>query len=371
MRFKVAQDDLASALQSVQRAAASRPAVPVLAGILVETQQERLALTATDQEIGTRVVLPATVAEEGAFVFPSRLGDIVRKIPFGEIAFEVDPGANTATISWERSRFVIHGYPASEFPRLPEPPVGNSVTLPKGQLRRLIQQTGFAVSHDESRPVFTGVLVVLADRTLRLVATDGFRLALAEGSVDSVEGTPRSEVIVPGRALLEVARILGDDGDGTVRVSVAENRAFFETARERVVSRLIEGQFPPYKQVIPQQFVTRLTCTTVEFLQSCERASLIAHEVGQAVRLHVAGTELVICASKPELGNVREEIPAETQGDSLEIAFNPRYLIDGLRCIPTERMVYEFTGPLSPSCMRPSEAESGSFLYIILPMRVS
>lgn len=371
MKFKVAQEELSNGLQLVQKAVATRPTIPVLSGILVETGSEGLTLTATDQEIGVRVMIPAMVAGDGAFVFPSRLGDIVRKIPFGEISFEVDDTNNTATITWERSRFVVHGYPAAEFPPLPEPPSEASFSLAKAELRRLIHQTGFAVAHDDSRPVFTGVLAAVADNTLRLVATDGFRLALAEGSLESSSSQVKADCIVPGRALAEVARILGEESDGSVRISISENRAFFEAARARVVCRLIEGQFPPYNQVIPQQFVTKLTCATQALLSACERASLIAHEVGQAVKFQINGTTLVISASKAELGNVREEVPVESQGDGLEIAFNPRYLIDGLRNITGEKTVYEFTGPLSPSCMRPADEAEGAFTYVVLPMRLT
>ncbi len=371
MKFKVAQEELSNGLQLVQKAVATRPTIPVLSGILVETGSEGLTLTATDQEIGIRVTLPAMVAGDGAFVFPSRLGDIVRKIPFGEISFEVEEANNTAAIAWERSRFVVHGYPAAEFPPLPEPPSEASFCIAKPGLRRLIRQTSFAIAHDDSRPVFTGVLATVADDTLRLVATDGFRLALAEGPLESSSSQLQADCIVPGRALGEVARVLGEEGDGSVRISVSENRAFFQAAHERVVCRLIEGQFPPYKQVIPQQFATKLTCATQGLLNACERASLIAHEVGQAVKLQISGTTLVITASKAELGNVREEVAIESQGDTLEIAFNPRYLIDGLRNITGEKTVYEFTGPLSPSCMRPADEAEGTFAYVVLPMRLT
>lgn len=370
MRFKIAQEELAAGLQLVQKAAATRSAIPVLSGILVETVPEGLALTATDQELGIRITVGATVAQEGAFVFPGRLADIVRKIPFGEIAFEVEQVSNTATISWERSRFVIHGYPASEFPPLPEPPADVSFSVGKAELCRLIRQTGFAVSHDEGRPIFTGVLLTLADKALRLVATDGFRLALADGPLADEPEAQVSDVIIPGRALAEVARVFGEEGDGVVRVALSNNQAFFEAARERIVSRLIEGQFPAYRQVIPQTFLTRLICATQGLLSACERASLIAHDIGQAVKLQVNGTTLVISASKPELGNVREEVPIESQGDPLEIAFNPRYLIDGLRNIASEKMAYEFTGPHSPSCMRPEDPSAGAFTYVVLPMRL-
>ncbi len=371
MKFKVTQEELSGGLQLVQKAAATRPTIPVLSGILVETGPEGLTLTATDQEIGVKVTIPGMVASDGAFVFPSRLGDIVRKIPFGEISFEVEDANNTAVITWERSRFVIHGYAASEFPPLPEPPAESSFTVTKSELRRLIRQTGFAVAHDDSRPVFTGVLLSVADKVLRLVATDGFRLALAEGPLESSSDQGKTECIVPGRVLAEVARILGEEGDGSVRISLSDSRAFFEAARERVVCRLIEGQFPPYKQVIPQQFVSKLTCATQSLLNACERASLIAHEIGQAVKLQVSGTTLVISASKAELGNVTEEVAVESQGDTLEIAFNPRYLIDGLRNMTGEKTTYEFTGPLSPSCMRPADEAEGVFVYVVLPMRLT
>jgi len=370
MKFKVAQENLAGNLQLVQRAAAARPTIPILSGVLVETSSDGLTLTATDNEIGIRLTLPAMIAEDGAFVFPGRLGDIVRKIPFGEIAFEIDRSNNTANISWGRSRFVIHGYSAAEFPSLPEPGSAPALAVSQTDLCRLIRQTGFAASHDDSRPVFTGVLLVVAEGKLRFVATDGFRLALAEASADIPADQTFRDVIIPSRALAEVAHVLGEEGDGPVRIAFSDNRVFFEASHERVVCRLIEGQFPPYKQVIPQSFVTRLGCNTQDFLSACERASLIAHEVGQAVKLEISATTMVISASKPELGNVREEISVESQGDPLEIAFNPRYVIDGLRNISAERMAYEFTGPLSPTCMSPEDGKQNSFTYVVLPMRV-
>ncbi|MEW6031889.1 MAG: DNA polymerase III subunit beta [Bacillota bacterium] len=373
MKFKVSQEDLASGLQLVQRAVAARAPMPVLAGILVETTPEGLTLTATDQEIGVRVSVPATVSDDGALVLPTRIGDIVRKFPFGEVSVETEEANNTATVTWERSRFVIHGFPAGDFPPFPEPPERKALTLSKGDLRRLVRQTGFAVSHDDSRPVFTGVLVTVEDGRVRFVATDGFRLAVAEGLVGPDSAETRGDFIIPGRALAEVARVLGEEGDGTVALSLAEKRAFFEADGQRVVCRLIEGQFPPYKQVIPKQFVTRMTCSTQGLLDACERASLIARDVGQAIRLHVNGTSLVITASVPEVGTAREEVPIESQGDSLEIAFNPRYLVDGLRNIDTEKLVYDFTGPLSPSCIRPlcqDESAAPSFTYVVLPMRL-
>jgi len=372
MRFKVAQEHLATGLQLVQRAVATRATVPVLSGILVQTTPEGLALTATDQEIGIRVKLPATVGEEGALVLPARLGDIVRKIPFGEIAVETDPANNTAIVTWERSRFVIHGFPAEEFPPLPEPAEASGYTLSKAELRRMVRRTSFAVSHDDSRPVFTGILLTVEDGKIRFVATDGFRLAVAEGPIVGAEGEPKGEAILPGRALSEVARVLGEEGDGTVKVSLSENRAFFEADREgaRVVCRLIEGQFPPYKQVVPKQFVTRVTCATQGFLDACERASLIARDIGQAIKVEINGSTMVISASTPDVGNAREEVPIESQGDTLEIAFNPRYLIEGLRTVETEKLSYEFTGPLSPSCLRPVGEQADSFTYVVLPMRL-
>ena len=372
MKFKVVQEHLASSLQLVQRAVATRASVPVLSGILVQTTPEGLALTATDQEIGIRVKLPATVSEEGAMVMPARLGDIVRKIPFGEITVETDATNNTATVTWERSRFVIHGFSADEFPPLPELGETLGYTLSKAELRRMVRRTGFAVSHDDSRPVFTGVLLTMEEGTVRFVATDGFRLAVAEGPIAREQGQTEDEAIVPGRALAEVARVLGEEGDGKVKVSLSDNRVFFESEGEgtRVVCRLIEGQFPPYKQVIPKQFVTRITCATQGLLDACERASLIARDLGQAIKVEISGSTMVISASTPEVGNAREEVPIETQGDALEIAFNPRYLIEGLRTVETEKLSYEFTGPLSPSCLRPFGDQEEAFTYVVLPMRL-
>ncbi len=366
MRVTCTQENLAAGISVVQRGVSARTTLPILTGILLEASGAGLRLSATDHEIGIQATVPGDVARPGAAVLPARtFGDMVRKLPPGEVELEVDTASHAAQLAWGRSQFVIHGYPPDEYPLLPETPREGTLSLDQGLLRDLVRRTQFAVSHDETRPVLTGALLTLEGDEARLVATDGFRMALARTRLDGGAGAGVS-AIIPGRALSELGRLL-DPGAGPARVHVGPNQAFFELGAVRCLTRLIDGAFPNYRQVIPQEYRTQVRVSTGAFLDACERAALISRDGPPVVRLDLAPGRMVVTSAAPEVGKGYEELPAEIAGEPLEIAFNARFLSDGLRALEAETAEFACTGPLTPA--RIQAAEGDGYFYIVLPLR--
>jgi DNA polymerase-3 subunit beta len=372
MKIQVSQEELSYGIQVVQRAVAAKTTLPVLTGILCRADEQGLLLCATDQEIGIQCRLPATVAQSGQAVIPARIfGDLVRRLPSAMVEIEVDQNTNIAEISSQRARFSVHGFDPAEFPALPAPRADTGVyELKCKDLRSLIHQTLFAVSRDENRPFLTGLLFHAIKDEIRFVSTDGYRMAFS--SRPAVKSAGDRQAIIPGRALSEMARILTGDDEMLVKVSVGENQVFFDLGRLFLVSRLIEGQFPNYENVIyhqlaPEQFKTRIRMKTADLVAAADRAAVVASEAGHAMRFEIRDDGVVVTSNTPEVGRVREDLQASKEGDDLEIAFQVRYVSDGVRPLEAEECVFEFTGPINPSRLK--AAESGDYIYIVLPLR--
>jgi DNA polymerase-3 subunit beta len=367
MKFTAAHADLSACAQTVQRAVTSRTALPVLSGILTSATEDRVTLVATDHEISIRCSTPAVVATPGALVVPARyLGDILRKIPFGDVTFEVDEASVRAMLTWERSQFVIHGYAAREFPQLPDIDGHQRITITQHALRELIRRTNFAVSREDIRPVLTGALLEIGQKRLAAFATDGYRIAYAHfaGELEVASEVP---VILPGRALAELVRLLGDNDDA-VLVSIGANQVRFEFAGIEFTSRVIDGTFPNCRAVIPKEFRATVRAETEGFLNACERASLVAREGAQMIMLRVEEGRVRMNSQTPEVGSAQEEVIAATTGEALEVAFSARYLIEALRAVSTEQFILEISGPASPARLRPVGADDS--YHIILPIRL-
>jgi len=368
MKFKAAHADLAACIQMVHRAVASRSTLPVLSGILITAHEDHLEMVATDHEISIRCTAPAQVEATGSLVLPARyLGDIVRKIPYGDVVLEADDQAARAMITWQRSQFVIHGYAAREYPQLPAVDDAKSLTTTQQVLRDLIRRTNFAVSREDIRPVLTGALLEIdkGDRA-GVFATDGYRIAYAQQQGDFA-GAAGVAVILPGRALAELARLLEQTEDA-VEVSIGSNQVQLTFAGVEFCTRVIDGSFPNCRAVVPKDYRATVTAATEEFLDACERASLVVRDGPQMLMLRLEQDRLRISAQAPEVGSVQEEVAAETSGEALEIAFSGRYLIDALRSIDRERFLLEISGPASPARMRPVGEDDA--YHIILPIRL-
>lgn len=372
MRFQTAQEALSAGIGAAQRAVSTRTTIPALTGILVEADAPTsggspgVRLSATDHEIGIQAFIPADVAVAGAVVLPARIfGELVRKVPPQDITVDVDPQNHTATLAWGRSHFTIHGYAADQYPLLPPFDGDGGFVVDQDALKNLFRRAHFAVSHDETRPQLTGALFLAEAQGLRLVATDGFRMAVAAIPVAEGPGDP-VEVILPGRALAELGRLAGSEGQAA-RVRIAENQVFFDLGGVRFLSRVVDGPFPNWQAVIPKEFKGATVVDTRAFLDACERAALLAREGPAVVRLGLQPEALVVTANTPEVGKGYEELAAAGEGEAAEIAFNARFLIEGLRAVDAESVRFDISGPVNPC--RLAGVDDDGYLYIVLPVR--
>jgi DNA polymerase-3 subunit beta len=341
--------------------------MPILSNILLETTKDGIKLAATDLELGIETALRATVEESGAITLPARLlAEIMGALPQAPVRLRVENGANRTEIHCEETTFEILGLPAADFPLLPAPEVAEAVSLDAPLLRGMIRQTVFAVSTDETRPFLTGVYVVVEDRAVRLVATDGGRLSLRTAILDQPV-RQKFAVIVPAKTMHELARLLAGSG-GSVTLALAENHLVFTLPDVRLVSRLIAGQFPNYEQVIPQGFKQRLRLQTERFLRAVRRAAITARDSANVVRLSARGSELIITSHTPEVGKTVEKLPVQVEGETVEIAFNARYLIDCLSVLEADDITFELSGPLSPGAIRPVGQQD--YVYVLAPVRI-
>jgi len=364
VKFRCERDVLVEALGTAGRAAAGRgTSLPVLSGVRVELSGGRLALTGTDLELTIAVEIEVAGDRDGVVVLPGRLAsDIVRALPAGSV--EVDVDAEQARISAGRSEFSLRVLPADEFPRIPEP-TGEAVTLASAELATALSQVVRAASGDDARPILTGVLLAAHEGGLRLVATDSYRLAVRDlpGTTVLAEG---QHVLVPSRALTELARVLA--GGDTLSVRLGERDASFAVGGTRLTTVLIEGEFPPYERLIPQAQPNRLTVGREALLEAVRRVKLLAREA-TPVRLVMSADGLELVAVTQDVGQAHESLDAKHEGEALTVAFNPEYLLQGIEVAPGDEVTLETIDALKPAVMR--VPEHPEFLYLLMPVRVS
>ena len=364
MKFRCERDVLVEALGSAGRAAAGRgTSLPVLSGVRVELQGDVLRLTGTDLELTISVEVAVAGGADGVAVLPGRLAsDIVRALPAGSVDVEVD--ADEARIAAGRSEFSLRVLPADEFPRITDPG-GEPVTLESAELATALAQVVRAASSDDARPILTGVLLAAEPTGLRLVATDSYRLAVRDlpGTTVLAEG---QRVLVPSRALQELARVLSTADSLTVRLG--ERDASFEVGGTRLTTVLIEGEFPPYERLIPQTQSNRLTVGREVLLEAVRRVKLLAREA-TPVRLAMSGDGLELVAITQDVGQAHESLDAKFEGTDLTVAFNPEYLVQGIEVAPGDEVTIETVDALKPALLRCPDHPD--FLYLLMPVRVS
>jgi DNA polymerase-3 subunit beta len=367
MHITCEQQHLAKGVQIVQRAISTRTTMPILGNILLETAKDKIKLAATDLELGIQTEVPAAIGQGGAITLSAKiLGDIVSNLPEAPVEMKVGENGTEAEIRCENTEFVIPGVPATDFPLIPDPDATVVATIDAALLRAMVRQTVFAVSADDTRPFLTGVFLNLDGETLRLVATDGGRLALR--TVELPRGSEQKfGVIVPAKTMQELARVLGSSG-GECAVALAENHLIFSLPEVRLVSRLIAGQFPNYQQVIPQSHKQRLQLNTERFLRAIRRAHITARDSANVVRLSAKDSELTVTSNTPEVGKTTERVPVRSEGETVQVAFNARYLIDCLSILETDELVFELSGPLTPGAIRPTGQQE--YVYVLAPVRV-
>jgi DNA polymerase-3 subunit beta len=364
MKFGIERDVLVKGIQTVQNAINTKSTLPILSNILIEAEEESITLIATDLDIGIISKIPVKPNITGSITIPAKkFSDIIKELPAADISISVKKN-NAVNIECQNSSFKIMGLPKDEFPQMPEFKDRESITLPQKKLKELLNMTSFAVSHDETRYVLNGILFIIRPTHLRFVATDGRRLALIESKMQ-LPKTHERKTIVPTKAVDELARILGDEGD--VRVAFSENQVSFDMGTKRVISRLIEGEFPNYEQVIPKEVKEKIVVKRQDLLSALRRAALFTNQDSMAVKLEIAKDRLILSKSTPYIGEAREELPAEYKGKDLSVGFNPAYLIDALKNMDLETVGLEIPDPEKPGVIRIGD----EYVYVVLPMQLA
>ena len=336
MKLSVPRDSLSGGLQLVGRAVSTRGTLPSLGGILVIAAEGSLTLRATDMELAlTSTLDDAKVEQPGTVLLPGRLfADVVRSLPPGEASLELRGEQRDVEIAAGGARFHLRTLPADDFPRLPELE-GETVTLPAAPLAQTIELVARAASRDEVRPILTGVLVQAEGNALTMVATDSYRLSVKHTELEAPVAQAL-EANVPARALRELARIIAAEGAEEVEIALPRNQAVFKVDGVVLSSRLIEGQFPSWRQLIPESFEHDVRLPREELLEITRRISQLAQR-NAPLRLAFAEGELTVAAETPDIGDASEGMPAPYSGEPLEIAFNPQFLVEGIESVGTER----------------------------------
>lgn len=369
MKITITKDQIINGLQSVQNVVGSRTTLPILSNVLLRAEGKTLELTATDLDVTVVCGVEALVERPGATTIPvKKLFGIIRELSNAEVEIEVDE-KHTASLRSGASFYKLNGLSADEFPPLPKFTEDRKVALPQEKVRSMMKKTSFAISTDESRYVLNGIFLSLKEHKMTMVATDGRRLALVDEEVDVSESS-QGDFIIPAKAVNELNRLLQDKGEVEIRYS--ENQAAFNLKDEKgssilIITKLIEGNYPNYRQVIPGEPKERIALQREEFLHALRRAEIMTSEKSNSVKLSFGKNSLAITANSPEVGEARESLAINYKGKEMAIAFNPKYVIDPLNALSNDEVFLELIDELSPGVLK----INGPFLYVVMPMRLS
>jgi DNA polymerase-3 subunit beta len=364
LRITASRDELTQRLALVSRGVSTRTAVLVLAGIQLRAESGRLHLAATDMELSLRASLDVGIEGEGEVVVPGRLLlDIVRSLPAEDVVIEHRPDEAVVVVTSGTANYRLHTYSVEDFPRLPDTDTAQLYAVDCDALIETVSRVGRSASRDESRPVLTGILVRFEPGKLVMAATDSYRLAVKETRVAGA--LPELEAIIPARALQELTRIAA--GSDEVQLGLQENHVVFGAEGTWLTTRRIDGQFPNYRQLLPEQFEYELTLPREELLEVVRRVSLMAQR-NSPLRLRFADGELTVSAITQDVGEARESLPAAYTADAMEIGFNAEFLRDGLESVDAESIKLKLISPLRPAVL---EGEADDYTYLIMPIRLA
>ena len=369
MKFVCEKDNILKAINSVTKAVAVRTTMPILEGILIQTNDNEVKFTTYDLELGIEYIINCNVQEQGSTVVNSIMfSEIIRKLPDSDIKITLNEN-NLLVIECEGSLYKLATMNPEEFPELPQINVENSIEIEQNTLKDMIRKTIFAVSQEENRPIFTGCLFEIKNNKLNVVAVDGFRLAWKSKFLQNSSND--FTAVIPGRTLNEVNKIILDSFD-TIKIGVAKNQALFEMENCKLVTRLLDGEFLNYSSVIPENWETRIRVNKNNIQNCFERISLISassieKEKKYPVKVSIdIGKVTISCTN--QTGDAKEEMYVSTEGQNLEAGFNPKYFLDALRAIDDEEINIDFGTSISPCIIRP--ADEGDYIYMILPIRL-
>ncbi len=367
MQLKCNKIDLLNGVNTVLKAVSSRTTLPILQCILLQTTDSQLKLIGNDLELGIETKVNARIEENGSIALDARIfSEIVKKLPDNEVTIIVD-GNNHTTIKCEKTKFNISGYPGNEFIQLPLIEKNNSFVISQSIFKEMIRQTIFSIALEEIRPVFTGELLEVKNQKFSIVSVDGYRVSTREAEIE--EKTDDFKVIVPGKTLNEMHKILSQDEDELITIYYTDKHVLFEIDNTIVVSRLLEGEFPKYDQMFLMDYEIKANVDRKKMIMSLERAALITRENKKnPIKIEIKSNEMII-TSNTEIGNVYEEIDIQKEGKEIIIAFNPKYLIDALKVIDDDYVDIQFTNSSNPCIIR--KVDGDDFKYLILPIRLS
>ncbi len=371
MKLSVMQENLARGLSVVSRAVSNRSTLPVLANVLLKTEDAGLKLTATNLEIGITYWVPGKIEGDGSTTVPAKLlTDLVNSLPGGDrVDLDLQPG-DTLHLKCGRFETHIKGIDADEFPAIGTAGERPTTRVAQNVLRRALAETAFAAASDEARPILTGVLARFEGDQLTLAAADNYRIAVK--TIAILDPVPETSVVVPARALNELQRILADVDDPVeIVLAAGKNQILFHLDGIDLVSRLIDGQFPNYQQVVPTSHTTRAVLDREELLRAVRPAALIAHESANIVKLQVSsdGEPGITVSANAEVGDHVGQVEAAVEGDGTTIAFNARYLADVLTNVAADQFALELNGPLSPGVFKPIGDDR--YIHVVMPVRTT
>lgn len=366
MKFSINASELQNALTTVSKGSDSNPAQPILAGILLNARESMLTLESTNLNLSIRCALPALVEEEGRCVIPSKLlVDVVKSLPDAAVHIQAEDDEDKATILCEASTFSLKTFAAQDFPGFPEVAADHTMRIPYGIFKRMVRRTAKVTSRDESRAILTGILVETAGGLLRMVATDSYRLAVTEAPFgDTAESF---SAVIPGAFMQDLAALpeIGCD----IEMAVAENQIIAEYGSTTFISRRIEGNYPPYNQLLPDSFKTRATFDTKQLIDAVKRTSLLSNKTSaMKLDLNASSQTTQISTATQDIGAASETIRSKIEGDDCEIAFNFGYTIDGLSSSEEDEVSLELQGAQRPGIFKSGDSER--YLYLIMPIRM-
>jgi DNA polymerase-3 subunit beta len=367
MRVVAQKADLVEALSIVNRAISSRSSLQVLSGVLLEAKEDTVTLSGTDMEISIKAPLVSRVEEPGAVVLPARIvTDIAKNLPTHEVTIEQRLGESQVEVRAGESLFTLHAMQSADYPQFPVFPVENGFTLEKDAFLETIHRVAPSASKDETRPVLTGVLIHVTKNSVKMVATDSYRLSVKETAiVTSI--ADRIEAIIPARSLMELARVGSASAADHISVVPNENQVQFDVGGVLLISRLIDGQFPNYRQLLPERFESEIEVDREELMDVVRRVGLLAQR-NAPLRLRFADNSLTVAAESQDVGKARESLPVRYDGEELEIGFNPEFLYEGLAAVSGPRALVQLISPLRPAMLKGDDAD---FVYLIMPIRLT
>lgn len=365
LKFSINKTDLQNALTTVQKGVSTRSTLPVLSGILLDVQADKVVLQSTDLELSIQYSVDALIEEEGKTVVPGKLfTDIIKNLP--DAAIHIQSGEGEAKITCDNSSFSVHTLNYEDFPGFPNVETSQSLSIKFTQFASMIKKVSRVVSKDESRAILTGVLITFDEGKLRMVATDSYRLALTEMDMEDTAADD-FQCVIAGNFLNEIAGL--PSSDDMVTIALAENQIVVDYQNVVFINRRIEGNYPNYKQLIPDEYTTRATIDLSEIISSVKRASLLSSSTApMKFDLNIASQTMQITVTSPDVGSVQETIVCEIEGEDTEIAFNSAYVIDGLTVVKGDKVYLEVQSSLKPGIFRALSPEN--FLYLIMPVRI-